>query len=511
MWILNISIYILSVFLPHCECARILAVIPTPCYSHQVTFQPIWRELSLRGHQVTTLTTNPINDPTLTNLTEIDLHPSYDIWDKHITKISSTHFLYFFIAVSDVLEKIAHYQLSHPQVQRLINSDTEKFDLVMLEFNFMQTHAFAKKFNAPTVLISSLDVFSNIRKVMGSPSHPIMYPDPVVPLPKNPTLKERLVGVIYKIVIEFGTKHYYNPKQQLLQDKYFGKNYPTAEELRNDVSLVLVKSDPIFNGVQALTPTIVQFGGGIHRTAPKPLPNDLKILLDGAKDGFIYFSLGSTIKSKDLSEKTLNVIIKAFSELPYLVLWKFEKDDLPNKPKNVRTFKWLPQQDVLRHPNIKLFITQGGLQSTDEAIYDRVPMLGMPIFGDQEGNVAKMVAMRLMVSVNYKTMNEEELKAAVFEVINNPEYKETITKLVTLALDEPMTGLEKAVWWTEYVIRHNGTKHLRSPVLDIPFYQYYLLDVIAVILGVVFVLIFSLRYIVMLLLTLVPKKKSKTN
>lgn len=42
-----------------------------------------------------------------------------------------------------------------------------------------------------------------------------------------------------------------------------------------------------------------------------------------------------------------------------------------------------------------------------------------------------------------------------------------------------MTGLERAVWWTEYVIRHKGATHLKSLALDLPDYQHYLLDVIA--------------------------------
>jgi glucuronosyltransferase len=36
------------------------------------------------------------------------------------------------------------------------------------------------------------------------------------------------------------------------------------------------------------------------------------------------------------------------------------------------------------------------------------------------------------------------------------------------------------MYWTEYVIKHNGAPHLRSAVLDLAWYQYYLLDVIAV-------------------------------
>lgn len=44
-------------------------------------------------------------------------------------------------------------------------------------------------------------------------------------------------------------------------------------------------------------------------------------------------------------------------------------------------------------------------------------------------------------------------------------------------LDHPMSGLEKAVWWTEYVLRHGHTNLLRNPSSDIPWYQFLLLDV----------------------------------
>jgi glucuronosyltransferase len=36
------------------------------------------------------------------------------------------------------------------------------------------------------------------------------------------------------------------------------------------------------------------------------------------------------------------------------------------------------------------------------------------------------------------------------------------------------------VYWTEYVIRNKGAPHLRSAALDLAWYQYFLLDVIAV-------------------------------
>lgn len=65
--------------------------------------------------------------------------------------------------------------------------------------------------------------------------------------------------------------------------------------------------------------------------------------------------------------------------------------------------------------------------------------------------------------------------------LNYFSYKENAKKLASLAKDQPMTGLEKVIWWTEYVIRNNGAKHLKNPAVELPLYQYFHLDVAVVI------------------------------
>jgi glucuronosyltransferase len=52
-------------------------------------------------------------------------------------------------------------------------------------------------------------------------------------------------------------------------------------------------------------------------------------------------------------------------------------------------------------------------------------------------------------------------------------------KFSALSKDEIESPINRAVWWTEYVIRHNGAKHFRSAAVDLPWYQYLLLDVVA--------------------------------
>jgi len=69
--------------------------------------------------------------------------------------------------------------------------------------------------------------------------------------------------------------------------------------------------------------------------------------MDGAENGFIIFSLGTNVKSKLLPKELIQGILKVLGDLNVKVLWKFETDDLPGLPKNVKISKWLPQQDAL--------------------------------------------------------------------------------------------------------------------------------------------------------------------
>lgn len=73
-----------------------------------------------------------------------------------------------------------------------------------------------------------------------------------------------------------------------------------------------------------------------------------------------------------------------------------------------------------------------------------------------------------------------------------------------------MTGLERAVWWTEYVLRHKGAKHLRYGGADMPLYKYYLVDVLAAIFGALFIiLLISIKLTKLTIKTLLRCFKSK--
>jgi hypothetical protein len=86
-------------------------------------------------------------------------------------------------------------------------------------------------------------------------------------------------------------------------------------------------------------------------------------------------------------------------------------------------------------------------------------------------------------------------------------YRENAQRLSRIFRDQPLTPLEQAVYWTEYVIRHKGAPHLRSAVLDLAWYQYFLLDVIAMLA----LAIVSLLLILFLVCRLILKKLFRLN
>lgn len=85
-------------------------------------------------------------------------------------------------------------------------------------------------------------------------------------------------------------------------------------------------------------------------------------------------------------------------------------------------------------------------------------------------------------------------------------YRENIAHFVKLSTDWPMSGIEEVVWWTEYVLRHNSTEHLKGPSRKVPLYQYLLLDVIGTVLIAVSAVLY-ITYRILLYFVLFARQK----
>ncbi|KAL3267222.1 hypothetical protein HHI36_011357 [Cryptolaemus montrouzieri] len=497
--------------------ARILGVFMTPSYSHQVVYQPIWKELSLRGHDVTVITPNPLHDPKLTNLTEIDVSSSYKIFREanEAELLFKKSMLGEVKRFSMLYEKLNHHQFSNPEVQALIRNKNQTFDLLLVEYLYPSMYALKDVFDCPMIGITSLGLTAYGNEIIGNPKNPAFDPDNTFTVSSNLSFMERLSSAAFDIFTRISSKYILLKKLDKLLPQYIGQEIRPLHEICMEFSLVIVNSNLALRNAKPTVPNLIDISG-IHLQKPRPLPEDLRCFLNSSNEGVIYTSLGSNMKSALLPQYKLDAIMEVFSQLPYKVLWKFEKEDLPNKPANVEIRKWLPQQDVLSHPNVKLFISQAGLQSIDEALLGKVPMLLVPFFADQHFNAHHMVEKGAALSLDYHTATKEEFKNSILELMNNPKYQNHVDELSSIASDQMVPALEKAVWWIEYVLRHDGAKHLSYSGKHIPFYQFYMLDLLAVFITSVvlfiYISVFTIKRIFQLLSYMrksIKTKKSK--
>ncbi|XP_011867622.1 PREDICTED: UDP-glucuronosyltransferase 2B13-like isoform X2 [Vollenhovia emeryi] len=371
--------------------------------------------------------------------------------------------------------------LSHPDLAKYHANGTDvQFDAVIAEMIMTPAiYMLAHRFNAPLIGIMSMDLQNCHRFTLGSPvlpSHPSNWE-----LESSTGLYvpfwSRLVNFVNTWWSIYSWFNNFASKQQQIAEKYFGNDIPHVIDVAKNMSLVLINQEPLLAYARPEIPNVVHFSGLHIAKTPPSLSKNLQAFLDDATNGFVYVSLGSNTKSKLLPQETLQIFADAFASLPYKVLWKFENDSF-SVPPNVFISKWTPQQGVLAHPNIKLFIYQGGLQSTEEAVHYAVPLVGIPFVFDQVYQVMKMVSLGVARYLDIVQLTTSELRDAILEVADDKGYKDRMLALRALTKDKPYDSLENVIWWIEFIMRHNGAPHLRFNGVDTAWYQQFDLDVI---------------------------------
>jgi glucuronosyltransferase len=373
--------------------------------------------------------------------------------------------------------------------------DDSKFDLIVLEyFNYLPLLALAEVHDCPVIGIVSMEAYHYIHEQMGNSANPLIHPDFYLPyLHGHLTLFERIKSMRFYLELKFFVQRKQEKEYEKLHKKHFENSTETIDDLKGRVQLLMTNTNPALGFIRPLLPNTIQLGF-MHIEPPKPLhDSDLKTFLDSSKNGVIYMSLGSNVQSKDLSPEVMQIFLKVFGSLSYDVLWKFEADDLPNKPDNVMISKWTPQSDLLAHPKIKLFIMQGGQQSMEEAIDRTVPMIVIPFLFDQITNAKIVDQKEIGKYLDLSSITEKLLKESISSVISG-KYKQNIVKLRELVYDQPMTSRERAVWWTEYVIRHKGAKHLEYPGRLVPFYEKYGIDLLLILIFFLIVVQYLIKF-----------------
>ncbi|XP_062553019.1 UDP-glycosyltransferase UGT5-like [Armigeres subalbatus] len=478
------------------DSAKILCVFPTGSKSHVLGPQALLKNLAQRGHEVTMVSSFPLSKP-VKNYRDVYV-PVDDKFGPVMASFmqggSRNMFKYMPIITKASLDN-SNYTINSPQFQKLVKE--EQFDVAIVGF-FMNDFVLGIRswFKCPTIFYFSAG-FGSLNNVVGNPLEVSAAPHLLLGKKDPMSFIDRVINtLVYTIdfvilnIIQHITKPYYESNFPA------EKGYPSYEQAKLDVSLVLLNSYFTQSVPRPYLPNMVEVGGLQIKSKPDPLPEDIKAWLDGAKDGAIFISFGSNLKSSNLRQDKFDAIIGSISKLKQRIIWKWDADEMPGKPANVLIGKWLPQDDILAHKNLKLFLTHGGLGSITEAMYHGVPVVGIPMFGDQDTNVAQVVKEGWGASVSFDDLTEEKLTAAIGEVLGKPGYAQTIETMASLYKDRPQSSMDLATFWVEYVVRHKGAKHLHYQGADLNVLQRNSVDVYAF-LGAVVYAVFKIVSFVM--------------
>ncbi|XP_035684178.1 UDP-glucuronosyltransferase 2C1-like [Branchiostoma floridae] len=267
----------------------------------------------------------------------------------------------------------------------------------------------------------------------------------------------------------------------------------TIHSLTSRTDLWLYQTDTVLGFPRPSMPNMVQVGGLMAGRPVGPLSEDMEDFMQSSGyDGVIVVSFGSMVHTMSTERKEMFAAV--FARLRQKVVWRYAGEKPAGLGNNTKLMSWLPQNDLLAHSKTRAFVNHAGLNGVYEALYHGVPMVCFPLFGDNPGNAARVVARGLGVSLDFRTVTSDQLYQALLHVLTNNSYRETAARLSRLHRDQPQSPMERAVWWIEHVIKHGGLPHLRARTVELPWYQYYQLDVAAFLLGICSAVLGTLWY-----------------
>ncbi|XP_045618502.2 UDP-glycosyltransferase UGT5 isoform X1 [Procambarus clarkii] len=458
------------------DAASILFLAPLGTISHKNFFMGIAEALAARNHTVTFVTGYRASK-SQTNIREVKV-PMIDMSTllPNLFTRSQTSML----SLMPLLAKNCGDAL---RSQEFENIQEEKFDLVMISMATTECfYPFINKLKVPYIHMTPNSLHGALSDQAGNPHFPSMVPsyflDRIYPL----TFTGRMINTLSDLLLVALRKFYLTPLIAAEVDE--GPALISAMRLNGSLYIA--------NSVETLevpprpyVPTVVH-AGGIHCRPAQPLPLDLEQWVAASGDaGFIFFSLGSSVKGSTMPDKYRRVLVEVFASLEQRILWKWDEDTMEDLPSNVRLAKWLPQQDILGDPRLRLFITHGGLLSTQEATYHAIPILGIPVFVDQHHNMRQAQNEGWGRSLAWDDLTYDLLRQNIFHVMDDTRMREEAERRAAVMRDQPMSPGDWVVYWVEYVIRHRGAPHLRSPFITMPWYEVYNVDVWVVVVMVV--------------------------
>ncbi|XP_054770938.2 UDP-glucuronosyltransferase 2B7-like [Lytechinus pictus] len=479
-----------------CDSARVLFVGVYTGGSHVMALIPIGRSLVDRGHEVTFLINDLISgkyvQPEYTDFLKFETysfpslnrdyeHLQYKMNDLAFAGKQYSQMIVLASMFSDLNRRSCEALFSDGKLmKRLQDVDVVVVDVVWPCGIYMKAF-FSKQRGTKIrgVVVSTSAAFPYIQQLAGSPVNPSYQPMLSTGLASSMSFPQRVSNTISYLVGNIFTYNLISKPLQGIVDVY-GLDPEMKSSIHTEVDLYLINSDFSIGFPYPLTPNVIPVGGLTARPAQR-LEDELeRFMQSSGEQGVVVFSLGSNFTEITKSKPELTEdFLEALGRLPHKVLFHLRADPPERFSENIKFLSWLPLQDVLGHPKTRLLVYHGGNNGFLEAVYHGVPLVVMPLVGDQVDVSVMVKELRLGTTLDKTRLNADYIYQTLTEALGNPEYSKNAKRASAILRDRPMTAPDRAAFWIEHVIKHGGS-YMRSPAHDLSFIQYHLLDVVLI-------------------------------
>ncbi|PEF51264.1 MULTISPECIES: macrolide family glycosyltransferase [Bacillus cereus group] len=142
----------------------------------------------------------------------------------------------------------------------------------------------------------------------------------------------------------------------------------------------------------------------------------------------IFISMGTVFNEQPaLYEKCFEAFKDVDATVVLVVGKKINISQFENIPKNFKLYNYVPQLEVLQHADV--FVTHGGMNSSSEALYYGVPLVVIPVTGDQPFVAKRLTEVGAGIRLNRNELTSELLRETVKKVMDDVTFKENSRKV----------------------------------------------------------------------------------
>ena len=403
-------------------------IVSAPLSGHIAVPITLGKELVRRGHNVTLFTAHVTNydrprkkaEEAGMSYMSVDINVTFDSFEATFEK--------FTLGNDGILLSLFHHVKSmvtflHTYESALDGTMLRNYDIILsTEATIPVAMCVSKKWDVPLIFLGTS------RQSFPHQLPPWPYPSPLSHGTDNldfigrlyETLQRHIITMLFPVIVEVVGSELTCPQK-----------VSTLVQAPGILVPHIVPTVIGFEYPRPLSP-LTTYTGPIMSPLIDPLPDDVRVWLDSHSTGsVVYISMGSVAF---IAHQVGRAIVEGLSATGYSAVWSLKKknrailDGLELNDKKILLLDWAPQLAILRHRSIRMAILHGGMNGVQEALHSGVPMIVLPIFGDQSGNAARVVHHGFGIRLDHKNISGTQIAESI-HTIERGSYHKNVARL----------------------------------------------------------------------------------